>query len=46
MQQTRRVDILWSGEEVSIYERLKEKTIELQKELPAYIKEIIERHLT
>jgi len=25
---------------------LKEKTIELQKELPAYIKEIIERHLT
>jgi hypothetical protein len=45
MQQIRRVDIAWSGEEISTYERLKEKTIELQKELPAYIKEIIERHL-
>jgi len=46
MQQIRRVDIMWSGEEISTYERLKERTIELQKELPAYIKEIIERHLT
>jgi hypothetical protein len=45
MREVRRVDILWSGEEVSIYEQLKEKTHELQKDLPAYIKEIIERHL-
>jgi hypothetical protein len=45
MRQVRRVDIMWSGEEVSIYERLKERTMELQKELPAYIKEIVNRHL-
>lgn len=45
MRQVRRVDILWSGEETSVYERLKERTLELQKELPAHIKEIIERHL-
>jgi len=45
MRQVRRVDLLWSGEEVPIYERLKKRTIELQKELPAYIKEIIGRNL-
>lgn len=45
MQQVRRVDILWSGEEITVYEQLQERTLELQKELPAYIKEIIERHL-
>jgi hypothetical protein len=45
MQQVRRVDILWSGKEVSVYEQLKQKTLELQKDLPTYIKEIIERYL-
>jgi hypothetical protein len=45
MRQVRRVDILWSDEEINIYERLKERTLELQKELPAYIKEIVEKHL-
>ena len=46
MRQVRRVDISWSGEEIGIYERLKERTLELQKGLPAYIKEIIEKHLS
>lgn len=45
MCQVRRVDILWSGAEVTVYEQLKERTLELQKELPAYIKELVERHL-
>lgn len=45
MRQARRVDILWSGNEITVYEKLKERTFELQKELPAYIKEIIEKHL-
>lgn len=45
MRQTRRADILWSGAEVSMYDRLRERTLELQKHLPAYIKEIIEKHL-
>jgi len=45
MRQVRRVDLLWSGNEVSVYDRLKERTLELQKELPAYIKEIIEKQL-
>lgn len=45
MRQARRVDILWTGDEVSVYDRLKRRTMELQKDIPKYIKEIIEKHL-
>jgi hypothetical protein len=45
MRQVRRVDVLWAGAEVAVYERLRAKTLELQKDIPRYIKEIIERHL-
>lgn len=45
MRQARRVDIMWTGEEVSVYDRLKKRTIELQKDIPDYIKEIIEKHI-
>ncbi|OGP84657.1 MAG: HNH endonuclease [Deltaproteobacteria bacterium RBG_16_54_11] len=45
MRQARRVDIMWSGEEVSVYDRLKRRTKELQKDIPRYIKEIIEKNL-
>lgn len=46
MRQVRRVDILWAGEEISVFEKLQERTRKLQEELPAYIKQIIEKHLT
>lgn len=36
---------MWEGDEITIYERLKQRTIELQKDIPAYIKEIIEKHV-
>ncbi|MBD3308148.1 HNH endonuclease [candidate division KSB3 bacterium] len=45
MRPIRRIDIIWQGEEVKIYERLKQKTLELQKDIPAYVKEIIEKTL-
>jgi len=45
MRQARRADIMWKGAEVTIYDRLKERTLELQKDLPVYIKELIEKHL-
>lgn len=45
MRPIRRVDIMWTGNEVNIYEQLKQKTHDLQKELPEYIKEIIKVHL-
>ena len=45
MREARRADILWTGLEVESYERLKRRTLELQKNIPAYVKEIIEQHL-
>lgn len=45
MRQARRVDIMWFGDEVSVYDRLKRRTMELQKDIPKYIKEIIEKNL-
>jgi hypothetical protein len=45
MRQIRRVDIIWSGDEVNVYENLKKRTHELQKNIPDFIKEIIEQYL-
>jgi len=42
MRQVRRADIMWSEEEVGTYERLRQKTKDLQKNIPGYVKEIIE----
>ncbi|MBI3320481.1 MAG: hypothetical protein HYZ89_07860 [Candidatus Omnitrophica bacterium] len=41
----RRADILWSEEEVADYELLKQKTEQLQKNIPGYVKEIVKEHL-
>jgi hypothetical protein len=45
MRQARRTDIMWEGDEVTVYERLRQRTIELQKDIPAFIKEIIEKYV-
>jgi hypothetical protein len=45
MREARRADILWTGTEVEAYERLKQRTLRLQKNIPGYVKEIIEQHL-
>jgi hypothetical protein len=45
MCQIRRVDIIWSGDEVNVYENLKKRTQELQKNIPDFIKEIINKYL-
>lgn len=41
----RRLDIMWTGNEVAVYDRLKKKTEKLQQDMPAYVKRIIERNL-
>ena len=46
MQEIRRVDIVWKGEEVKDYERLKQKTDELQKDVPSYVKKILKEHIS
>ena len=45
MRQVRRVDLLWEGEDVEIYEALKQRAINLGKEIPEFVKEIIEREI-
>ena len=45
MREARRTDLLWTGPEVASYERLKRRTLRLQKNIPGYVKEIIESHL-
>ncbi|MCX6639601.1 MAG: HNH endonuclease [bacterium] len=43
MVQCRRLDIMWLGDEVTFYDRLKKRSLELQKDLPKFVKEIIEK---
>jgi hypothetical protein len=43
MQQLRRIDLIWQGENIEIYEKLKQQAVRLNKEIPEFIKEIIER---
>jgi hypothetical protein len=46
MRQARRLDLMWSGAEVEIYDRLKKMTEKLQQDMPAYVKKIIEKNLS
>ena len=45
LREIRRIDILWSEEEVQTYERLKEKAQKSQRRLPEYVKMIVRKHL-
>ncbi|HEY9831423.1 MAG TPA: HNH endonuclease [Stenomitos sp.] len=45
MRQIRRVDLLWEGDDIEIYERLKQRAVSLEKEIPEFLKEIIEREI-
>ncbi len=45
MRPIRRTDIMWSGAEIETYEMLKQRTLDLQKNIPGYVKEIVEAHL-
>ncbi|MGC1305782.1 MAG: HNH endonuclease [Phormidesmis sp.] len=46
MRQVRRIDILWEGNDIEIYERLKQRASGLEKEVPDFIKDIIERDIS
>lgn len=45
MKQIRRIDLLWEGDEVAVYETLKAQAINLDQEIPAFIKSIIDHEL-
>jgi hypothetical protein len=45
MRQVRRVDLLWEGDDIKTYEALKQRASDLEKEIPEFVKEIIEREI-
>ena len=45
MRPIRRIDLLWEGEDVAIYENLKKQAINLNQDIPAFVKKIIEKAL-
>ena len=45
MRPIRRMDLMWTGDEVAVYDRLKKKSADLQQDMPAYVKKIIEKNL-
>ncbi|WP_298921112.1 HNH endonuclease [uncultured Nostoc sp.] len=45
MQQVRRIDIMWQGDNIEIFEKLKQQAVRLNKEIPEFIKEIVEREI-
>lgn len=46
MRQVRRIDMIWQGEDVEVYERLKQQAVSMGKDIPELIKEIIEREIS
>lgn len=45
MRPVRRLDIMWSGQDVIIYDELKRRTEALQKDMPSYVKDVIRNHI-
>jgi len=44
-RQIRRLDLVWQGKEIDIYEKLKAEAHALEKEIPSFVKEILEREI-
>ncbi len=44
-RQIRRLDLVWQGKEIDIYEKLKAEAYSLEKEIPLLVKEILEREM-
>ena len=45
-RQIRRLDLVWQGDETAVYEQLKAKAHSLEKEIPVFVKEIIDKEIT
>lgn len=44
-RQIRRLDLVWQGKEIDIYEKLKAEAHSLEKEIPSFVKEILEKEI-
>lgn len=45
MKQIRRIDLIWQGDEIKQYEDLKEQALSFNKDIPEFVKEIIEKEI-
>lgn len=45
MRDIRRLDIIWSGDEVKDYESLRDEAAESDEELPTFVKNVLRSHL-
>ncbi len=45
LRQIRRLDIVWSEEEIAVFERLQQKAQQLGEEVPEYVKAVLRRHV-
>lgn len=45
MRDVRRLDLLWSGAEITEYELLVAEAMKVAEELPEYVKKILHSHL-
>ena len=45
MRDIRRLDIMWSGDEVKDYESLRDEAAESDEELPTFVKNVLRSHL-
>lgn len=45
MQQIKRIDLLWEGKDIEIYEQLRQKAIDTEKSIPEFVKDIIANEL-
>ncbi len=45
MKHVRRIDLLWQGDDIATYEKLKVQATRFDKEIPAFVKEIIEKEM-
>lgn len=45
MRQIRRIDLVWQGDEIETYEKLQARAHSLDKEIPSFVKEIIEKEV-
>lgn len=45
LQEIRRLELVWTGQEAAIFERLKARAEEWRSTMPDYVKSVIEKHL-
>jgi len=46
LKEIRRLDVVWSGEEIAVYEALKQRAAKAKNNVPNYVKAVLKQHTT